>query len=114
MITFRIEHNRHRLRRMQVRVCQTRFERGRGLLLRPRPDQDTAYLLPNCRAVHTIGMHYPIDVLFCDQHGRIVGIRENLRPCRIAREPAARHVWELDAGSAQRRGWRVGDWIRPC
>jgi uncharacterized membrane protein (UPF0127 family) len=114
MITFRVEHNRHRLRRVQVRVCQTRFERGRGLLLRPRPDQQTAYLLPNCRAVHTIGMHYPIDVLFCDRHGRIVGIRENLRPCRIAREQGACHVWELDAGTAQRWGWRVGDRIRPC
>lgn len=114
MIIFRIEHNRHRLRRMQVHVCETRLERGRGLLLRRRLDPETAYMLPRCRAVHTFGMHYRIDVLFCDAEGRILSIRENLGPCRVAHEPAASHVWELDAGTARRWGWSVGDRILPC
>jgi uncharacterized membrane protein (UPF0127 family) len=114
MIIFRVEHNRHRLRRMQVHVCENRLERGRGLLLRRRLDAETAWMLPRCRAVHTIGMHYRIDVLFCDEEGRILSIRENLAPCRIARDPAAAHVWELDAGSVRRWGWAVGDRILPC
>ncbi len=114
MIIFRIEHNRHRLRRMQVHVCETRLERGRGLLLRRRLDAETAYMLPRCRAVHTFGMHYRIDVLFCDAEGRILSIRESLGPCRVAAEPAASHVWELDAGTARRWGWSVGDRILPC
>jgi len=114
MMIFRVEHNRHRLRRMQVHVCQTRFERGRGLLLRRRLDHENAWLLPGCRAVHTIGMHYRIDVLFCDEAGSIVSIRENLAPCRIARDAQASHVWELEAGTARRWGWRVGDRILPC
>lgn len=114
MILYRVEHNRHRLRRVQVQVCETRLERGRGLLLRRRLDADTALLLPYCRAVHTIGMHYRIDVMFCDAAGRILRIRENLGPCRFAHEPGARHVWEVDAGTVRRWGWQVGDWIRPC
>jgi uncharacterized membrane protein (UPF0127 family) len=114
MIIFRVEHNRHRLRRLQVHVCETRLERGRGLLLRRRLDHETAWLLPRCRAVHTIGMHYRIDVLFCDREGRIVSIRENLAPCRIARDLAACHVWELEAGTVRRWGWQVGDRILPC
>lgn len=114
MIIHRVEHNRHRLRRMQVHVCQTGLERGRGLLLRRRPDPETAYLLPNCRAVHTIGMHYRIDVLFCDAQGHIVSIRENLAPCRIARDARASHVWEVQAGSARRWGWKTGDRLLPC
>lgn len=114
MIIFRVEHNRLRLHRMQVHVCETRLERGRGLLLRRRPDPETALLLPRCRAVHTIGMHYPIDVLFCDERGRIISIRERLPPCRIARDRRACHVWEMSAGCASRHGWRVGDRIRPC
>ncbi len=114
MIICRVEHNRHRLRRVQVKVCQTRLERGRGLLLRPRLDQETALMLPHCRAVHTIGMHYRIDVLFCDAEGRIVSIHEGVRPCRIARDARASHVWELDAGTARRWGWAVGDRILPC
>lgn len=114
MMVFRVEHNRHRLRRVQVSVCETRFERGRGLLLRCRLPEDEAWLLPRCRAIHTIGMHYRIDVLFCDREGRILDIREGLGPCRVARRRDAAHVWELLAGSARRWGLAVGDRIRPC
>jgi uncharacterized membrane protein (UPF0127 family) len=113
MMICRVEHNRRRLS-MQVHVCETRFERGRGLLLHPRPDVHTAFLLRNCRAVHTIGMSYPLDVLFCDGSGRILRIVPGLRPCRVAREHRARQVWELRAGAAEHWGWRVGDAILPC
>ena len=113
MMICRVEHNRRRLS-MQVHVCETRFERGRGLLLHPRPDIHTAILLRNCRAIHTIGMSYPLDVLFCDGSGRILRIVPGLRPCRVARERRARQVWELRAGAADHWGWRVGDAILPC
>lgn len=114
MIIFRVEHNRLRLRRMQVHVCENRLERSRGLLLRRRPGEHCAWLLPGRRVAHTVGLHYAIDVLFCDGAGRILRIERALRPCRIAREPAARQVWQLPAGAAERRGWQVGDQIRPC
>lgn len=113
MIIFRVEHNRHRLR-MQVHVCESRYERGRGLLLRRQPDAATAWLLPDCSAVHTIGMHYRLDLLFCDGRGRILRIDERVAPCRIARERRACQVWELRAGAARELGWQVGDEIRPC
>ena len=109
----RVEHNRRRLR-LHVHVCESRFERGRGLLLRPRPDLDTAYLLRDCRSIHTIGMAYALDVLFCDAAGRILKIVPALRPCRLARERRARQVWEFSAGAVERLGWRVGDAIVPC
>jgi uncharacterized membrane protein (UPF0127 family) len=114
MMIFRVEHNHHRLRRVQVQVCESRFERGRGLLLRRRLDNETALLLPRCNAVHTIGMHYWIDVIFCDERGRILTIRENLAPCRIARLRGACHVWEVQAGTARLWGWQPGDVVRPC
>lgn len=114
MITFRIEHNHHRLRRMQVQVCENRLERSLGLLLRQRPAADCAWLLPGSRVAHTIGLLHAIDVLFCDEAGRILRIERALRPCRIAREPCARQVWQLRAGAADRWGWRVGDRISPC
>ena len=113
MMVCRVEHNRRRLR-MQVHVCESRFERGRGLLLRPRPDVHTAFLLRDCRAVHTIGMSYPLDVLFCDASGRILRIVQGLRPCRVAREGRATQVGDLCAGGASHWGWRVGDAITPC
>jgi uncharacterized protein len=113
MMVCRVQHNMRRLR-MQVHVCESRFERGRGLLLRPRPDMSTAFLLRNCRAVHTIGMTYPIDILFCDASGRILRIVHSLGPCRVVRDSRARQVWELCAGAATHWGWRVADAVQPC
>lgn len=114
MIILRVEHNRHRLRRMQVHVCENRLERSRGLLLRRRPAADCAWLLPGSRVAHTIGVLYAIDVLFCDEAGRILRIERALPPGRIAREECARQVWQLRAGAVDRWGWRVGDSVRPC
>lgn len=113
MIVLRVEHNRRRLP-MHVHVCETRLERGRGLLLRRCPDQRTAYLLRNCSAVHTMGMAFTLDVVFCDGAGRILQIVEGLRPFRFARHRNAQTVWELPAGAVRHWGWRVGDEIAPC
>ncbi len=114
MIIFRVEHNRHRLHRLQVHVCETRLERSRGLLLRRRPAPESAWLLPGRRAIHTVGLTYPVDVLFCDARGRILRIEHALKPCRFARERRASQVWQLRAGGAQHWGWLVGDQVRPC
>jgi uncharacterized protein len=114
MLIFRVEHNRHRLRRLEVHVCQSPLERSRGLLLRRRPAAECAWLLPGRRTAHTIGLHYPVDVLFCDGGGRILRIEQGLRPCRIAHERQARQVWQLRAGAVAQWGWQVGDLIRPC
>jgi len=113
MITHRVEHNRRRLP-MHVHVCESRIERGRGLLMRRCPDQRTAYLLRNCSAVHTMGMSYAIDIIFCDARGRILRIVRGLRPFRIARHSGAALVWEMAGGMAERWGWQVGDEIGPC
>lgn len=113
MIIQRVEHNRRRLA-MQVHVCESRLERGRGLLLRRRPDPRTAYLLRRCSAVHTIGMTYAIDIVFCNDTGRILRIVRALRPFRIARHRQATQVWEVACGVVARWGWRVGDEIGPC
>lgn len=109
----RVEHNRRRLH-MHVHVCESRLERGRGLLLRRCPDRGTAYLLKQCSAVHTVGMTYAIDIVFCNGTGRILRIVTGLRPFRVARHPDAAQVWEVAAGVAAQWGWRVGDEIGPC
>jgi uncharacterized protein len=113
MITHRVEHNRRRLP-MHVHVCESTFDRGRGLLFRKCPDQRTAFLLRRCSAIHTIGMVYAIDILFCNDTGRILKIVRGLKPFRLARHPEATEVWEVAPGVAAKWGWRVGDVIGPC
>jgi uncharacterized protein len=113
MIIHRIEHNHRRLP-MHVHVCESGVERSRGLLLRRCPDSRTAWLLKPCSAVHTFGMTYPIDVLFCDDSNTIVHIVSGLQPWRFARHTEAAAVWELRAGSVALWGWQVGDRLSPC
>jgi Flp pilus assembly protein TadG len=59
-------------------------------------------LLAPCTAVHTIGMRFPIDVVFVDRQGYAVKIVRNLRPWRMALATGGRAVIEMAAGSL---GW---------
>ena len=108
MITRRVELNRRRLR-LSVDVCQTPLERARGLLLRKRPPRDQAMLLTRCRAVHTFGLWYPIDVAFCTGDGTVLEVVRAVGPCRVARCHRAGQVWELPAGLAEELDLQAGD-----
>jgi hypothetical protein len=90
--------------RLLVEVPQTRPERMRGLLGRPRLPPDRALLLEETRSVHTFGMRFPIKVAFL--RGDLMVLRVAcLRPGRIALpRPATRHVLELSEGADVRRG----------
>ncbi|MCX7817681.1 MAG: DUF192 domain-containing protein [Kiritimatiellae bacterium] len=67
-----------------VRIARGPLERARGLLGHPPPPPGEALALRPCRAVHTFGMRFLIDVIFFDREDRIVRIVRNLRPGRIA------------------------------
>jgi uncharacterized protein len=84
-----------------VEIAATRTTRRRGLLGRDRLDQASAMLLAPCTAVHTIGMRFPIDVVFVDRQGYAVKIVRNLRPWRMALAAGGRAVIEMAAGSLE-------------
>lgn len=77
------------------------FARMRGLLGRPPPTFDEAWLFERCSAVHTIGMRVAIDVVHLDQHFRVICVRHALAPTRASLMlRKSRHVLELAAGAA--------------
>jgi uncharacterized membrane protein (UPF0127 family) len=84
-----------------VEIAATRTTRRRGLLGRDHLDAASAMLLAPCTAVHTIGMRFPIDVVFVDRQGYAVKIVRNLRPWRMALAGGGRAVIELAAGSLE-------------
>ena len=67
------------------------LQSNRGLWLRP------------CKAVHTIGLGYPIDVVFLDRRFRPVRIEEHVRRNRILVCWRAHSVVELPAGFCSAR-----------
>lgn len=84
------------------------LDRTIGLIGR---DQTTSSLLiRNCSAVHTCFMRAPIDIIFLDQAGLIVSVRERVPPWRVQIGPwKATDVLELPAGHAHEVGLAVGD-----
>lgn len=64
-------------------------------------------LLPGCRAVHTLGLAQPVDLVFLDAAGRVVRVLPRVDPGRCVLCRRARAVVELPAGYCARRDWRA-------
>src|SRR3954447_22079095 len=85
------------LARLRGLLGRSELPAGEGLLLRPSP------------SIHTWFMRFPIDVLFLDRDLRVLAVRPEVRPWRMAWQQGARAVLELAAGEALSRDIRAGD-----
>ena len=75
------------------------------------PAGEGLWIVP-CEAVHCFFMRIPIDVLFLDREKRVVKVRHELKPWRIAGCLSAHSVVELAAGVAKASETVVGDELR--
>ncbi len=80
-----------------VPVAGSRLGRLLGLALLDRRRAGAGLLIPRCRAVHTFGMRFPLEVVFLDSELRAISRRSGLRPRRFAYERGAAAVLELPA-----------------
>ena len=63
-----------------------------------------------CRFAHTVGVTFPIDVIFLNQENRVVYVQEHVRPFRVVRAASnASSVLELPPHTIYRSGTVVGD-----
>ena len=81
-----------------------------GLLGRRALPDGEALIFPRCRAIHTIGMRFPIDVIFVDQTWQVVALNRGLKPGQITL-PAWRAwgVIEAPEGTIERTHLELGD-----
>ena len=73
------------------------FEATDGLLIRPSS------------GVHTVGMKFSIDVVALDGDRRVVALKRNLKPQRVALLTGAKEVLELPAGRIDEAAVGLGD-----
>ncbi|HEY5256918.1 MAG TPA: DUF192 domain-containing protein [Candidatus Baltobacteraceae bacterium] len=86
------------------------FHRTCGLLGRKALSVAEGLWLPRCWGIHTVGMHFPIDVLFLDEELRVLSVRANVQSGRFAvAHIKAHHVIELAAGTCARFDLLAGD-----
>lgn len=81
-----------------------------GLLNRKHLGPEEALVLTPCKGVHTIGMKFPIDVIFLDKTDKVLGYNSRLRPYRISGiYPGATIAVELLSGSIDKSQTEIGD-----
>lgn len=97
---------------VETAVAGSTLARMKGLLGKKGMAAGEALLIKPCKGVHTVGMKFPIDVLFLDKENRVLSMRKNLRPNRAtAFYLKAAAVLELPAGTLQNTGTEAGDEI---
>jgi hypothetical protein len=84
----------------------------RGLLGR-KPDEFNSgkglWIIPS-QGIHTVGMSFPIDVVYLDSQRRVIHTCHKLAPFRIgALKWRARSVIELPAGTLAQTQTSIGD-----
>ncbi|MEW6041232.1 MAG: DUF192 domain-containing protein, partial [Elusimicrobiota bacterium] len=65
-------------------VAENFFNRFIGLMFKNEFPFDSAIYFPKTIAIHTFFMNFSIDVIWINKYGRILALRKNLRPWRVA------------------------------
>ena len=95
-----------------VRKADNFFTRLVGLLRRQSLGPEEALWLIPSKGVHTIGMKFPIDVIFLDQNNKVIATICDMAPRRLSSlRLSARSVLELPRGVVNKSSTTVGDQI---
>lgn len=65
---------------VRARVAVKFWDRLKGLIGSTPLPPGEGMLFPNCNAIHTFFMSYPIDVTFLDRHYQVVKVVKNVKP----------------------------------
>jgi uncharacterized protein len=107
-----LNRTRERFVATNVSVADSYFRRLVGLLGKTRKWAQAGrglWIIPS-HGIHTIGMLFPIDLIFLDRDKNVVHLEEHVQPFRISRVSLKSYsVLELPAHTVFRTGTRVGD-----
>lgn len=93
--------------------ARTLLSRLRGLLWGPPLLRGQGLYLVPCQSIHMIGMTFPIDAIFVDRQGKVVGLVKDIQPWRVSE-----FYWnafgclELPSGTIDATGTTCGDQLR--
>lgn len=96
----------------QVLQAETWWAKGRGVLGRPAFAPGEGLWLPGVASVHTLGVHFALDLVFLDRDFRTVRVVRSVPPNRwLVRAGGAAHTLELGAGTLAtlETAVRIGD-----
>lgn len=104
---------------VQVEIANNDHSRTQGLMFRRElpPQQGMLFVFPST-IDHGFWMkntYIPLDMIFIDQHQRIVGIIESAEPMTLSQQSVhapSRYVLEVNGGFSQIHGITVGSTVQ--
>ena len=90
-------------------IADTAPLRNRGLLKRTALQSGEGLWIVPCEGVHTIGMKFPIDVVFLNRNKKVLKIRRDMKKWRMAICLRGHSVLELPSGMCATANTVVGD-----
>jgi len=93
----------------RAQIADSSKTRKIGLLKHDRLEAGDGLWITPCEGVHTVGMKFPIDVLFLDKQRKVVKIRPAMPRWRMAACLWAHSVLELPSGTAAATRTARGD-----
>lgn len=93
----------------ELRIAQTFWQRLMGLLGTSRLAPEQGLLICPCSSVHTVGMRYPIDVLFLDKNLKVLKVISSLPAMRAVVCLKSCMALEISGGMAAKTNTTAGD-----
>ena len=94
----------------RTEVARGVLNRAVGLLKYRTMPEGLALIFPGCHSVHTVGMRFPIDLIFVDRAWTVVYTEPEVKPGRLIFP--VRRAWgvvEAAAGTIRKIGLTAGD-----
>jgi uncharacterized protein len=83
-----------------------------GLIGKKEISGDYALVIPRCNMIHTFFMSTAIDVVMTGKAGRVVCLRENMKPWGVMACMKADKTIEMKPGNIKAAGIKQGDILR--
>jgi len=97
----------------RIRIARNPWARMKGLLGANDLPKGDALVITHCQSIHMFFMKFPIDVIFCDRHNKVVGLCSNIKPfCLSPVFFKASYAIELPTGIIIASKTKVGDIIK--
>ncbi len=94
-------------------IAKTPAARMQGLLGRDSLAAEEALVITQCRSIHMFFMKFPLDVIFINKQGKIVGLCPQIKPFHLS--PIfflAQDAIELPVGTIAQSQSKIGDFLQ--
>ncbi|MHB8964300.1 MAG: DUF192 domain-containing protein [Saccharofermentanales bacterium] len=96
----------------RLMLADTFFSRLKGLSKHQRLEEGEGLIIRPCSQIHTIGMKFPIDIVFLTKSGVVIQFEQDMQPGVVSGYvPKAWQVVELKSGTIAAKGISTGKTI---